>query len=632
MTHFYAEFFQTGYSSDAKEELKELFQTKYNNFEFIDQDGFFLYAADINKRNFEIQKYDSMIVFSMNKLRNPPLDTTNTKYVRNYQNGYSSIISYNRELHEIEIITDPFGLDYIYIAAIDEKRIAISSHMKYILAHHTHLLNKLDYDAIIEYLFSHFIFGHKTFFVDVKLLPYNSIIKLKNWKSNAHELINDGMAEKQFWYKFPTNYEENLDFNEKSNEVANLLKRLIGTFYANQESDVSFLLSGGLDSRLLVSTINDNFKSRSEALTFDRSPKGTEIPRALEVTNIVRIPHHTRIVTQNDIVENWINHMWSTEGISTHAVSHFLKLLEISKGNKVYIDGYMGDTQLGGSFLGNIEEEVKRGKTSHERLYLAIIGHGYTFPEKVFSSILNNDINSLKEILVQGVKEQSNMMWETENDILDLECLLLHTRGRRYTFGGSRVVSNYGPVMYPYYHPEIFSKYIVLQPELRKKRKFEINTLTSLNPDLASLSSTSRIWYRRFKIGVIGYKFLVFLESIFRHRLIPAYSPVPIFEWLRKEGPYRDLYDDLLMDDNSLMWNLLDNEETKKVFHDFFKRKNNYYKVLRYIVDLELTLRLFFSLREVNTDVRMISNVLKFDKHFKVDCELSELKNKTRLN
>lgn len=84
----------------------------------------------------------------------------------------------------IRIITDPFGLDYIYVALIDQKRLVISSHLKYILIANPILINELNYDAIVEYLYSHTLLGKKTFFNNIMLLPYNSIIDIKDWESD----------------------------------------------------------------------------------------------------------------------------------------------------------------------------------------------------------------------------------------------------------------------------------------------------------------------------------------------------------------------------------------------------------------------------------------------------------------
>lgn len=55
---------------------------------------------------------------------------------------------------------------------------------------------------------------------------------------------------------------------------------------------------------------------------------------------------------------------------------------------------------------------------------------------------------------------------------MELECLLAQTNGRKLVLGGPRTAINYGPIIMPFFHPEVFRDYIIVPPKYRKRRNF----------------------------------------------------------------------------------------------------------------------------------------------------------------
>jgi len=92
---------------------------------------------------------------------------------------------------------------------------------------------------------------------------------------------------------------------------------------------------------------------------------------------------------------------------------------------------------------------------------------------------------------------------------------------------------------------------------------------------------------------------------------------VPFFEWIRNKGRYYDFLNDILQDENCIIWNFLKQEETYKFFDNFVKRKNHLHKFLIHIIDLELILRMFYSLRDTNENICFIDS-----KNKKVKCHI----------
>ena len=73
-------------------------------------------------------------------------------------------------------------------------------------------LDTLDYNGIIEYLFCHSIYGSKTFFNDIKLLPSNSIFTFQSQSSK--KIILKSIKNKKERYQFPKEYNEDIDLED----------------------------------------------------------------------------------------------------------------------------------------------------------------------------------------------------------------------------------------------------------------------------------------------------------------------------------------------------------------------------------------------------------------------------------
>ncbi len=189
-----------------------------------------------------------------------------------------------------------------------------------------------------------------------------------------------------------------------------------------------------------------------------------------------------------------------------------------------------------------------------------------------------------------------------------------------YMVGSVRSVNYISEIVTPYAHPEIMTKYLEVNHKLRNGRNFELFTLSKINQELVEHPTTSLIWYNRMASTIfvqLGFRFLKALETMTRQRIVPKYSAVPFFEWIRNKGKYYEFLNDIFQDEKCIVWNFLKQKETLQFFNNFVKRKNHMHKFLIHIVDLELILRMFFSLREINENVCFIDS-----KNRKIKCNI----------
>jgi hypothetical protein len=628
MTHFILEI-HTKETKSMISRYKGFFQEKFRSSKYLLGSKYGLIVGDFTEMNFYVEDSDEILLLETNLIQNMNIEDNKQK-ANTKQSALNASVIYDKKTQKILINSDPFGLDYYYIAATDHGFI-ISSHLKYIISLDPKLLNSLDYDAVIEFLYSHVILGSKTFFSKIKLLPYNCKIDIRDWERDSLNALFKSLENKENWFSFPNNYNFNVDASDKSIELSTKLNKIISSLFTIENPEVHFFLSGGLDSRVLITSIDEENLPNCSALTFDSSSKGFEMEKAKRVVDILKVKHKTKIVTPEFVVSNSFRYMWMTEGLANHVVSTLLDLIEsIENPPLFFVDGFVGDAQFGGEFLRNLDKIVRSTDNPISRISKMMKYHDYVFPEREFYSLIKNSRNKIDRIIHKGLQEEIDLFWETKNPTQESETLLALIRGRGYTIGGPRTSDNFGITIMPFYHPQVFSSYIQAPPDLRANRNLEIQTLAHLNSKMISEKSTSQKWYKKLRLTRYGLKFLQFLEGIFNRKIVPSYSSVPYFEWMRSNIMYRSFIEDLIYNNKALIWNIIDSSATQKLFKRFMNRKNHDHKFLLHVIDLEIILQLFYSLKADSEPSIIRSDTLDFQKEMKIDIVLDAHKKITK--
>jgi asparagine synthetase B (glutamine-hydrolysing) len=598
--------------SPEKTKIKE--DLKFKNIRILISD--FLQNYNFSKEGLKCHLATNILKY--------PILKEGIKPLREKQIGYSQLISYDSQKNELEIITDPFGFDFIYIAE-DDENIILSSHLKYIIKYNSRFLEKLNLDSVINYLYSHMILGTKTLFQEISILPYNRVMKFNCEKSDIKNQLQKNIKEAPYHFTFPIKYDYEKDIHSYIEECSQLLKQLTKNIAESHNEKIGFMLSGGLDSRTLVSTIPNDQRKRCEAFTFDSTKDGPEIQAAKEVLKRVKLKHKTAVITLEKIVNNTYKHMWLSEGVSNHLVSGLITLIDDKPDINMIIDGYLGDTQFGGEFFSSIEEKHKK-YSIEEALKLNMKLHNYSFSHSIFSRIMRDDI-SYTEVMDDNISEHVKLLWNIESPLMKIETLLAQTRGRCYTVGGPRMMHNFSDIIFPFYNPEIFSCYITIPYQEREKRKFELSVLKVLNKELAYLTTTAK-WYKRLKIVQFGVKAVRWIENLLGVRVLPR-AAYPRPSWFHETSPYRKFLTEIIDDENAMIWSILNKENTRKLFYDLFNNKNNLGLLLAHIIDLELTLRIFLSINPPE-EISFYSKTLDKEIHSKINLDLSNVSHKIK--
>jgi len=574
------------------ENTLRLFPKTTSNRKEIYEDEIQLIIGDFKESNYHFKKENSTYTLQTNLLKHSAINFASKDTSENQI--FQPSIQIKTKGKEIKISTDSLGTDFIYFA-YHKGKIYLSSHIRYILSAEKEFLKTLEYDALLEYVFSHCILGMKTFFRKIRLLPYNRTIRLNYTDfddTNADQTILDNS---KIAYNFPLDYEkmDNKKYLETVEKQSSLFKEYFSSLLTKHREDNYFLLSGGLDSRTLIASVKDTLRDRCKGITFDYSVKGQNAMYAREVAEGLNIEHIVRIIDEQETIQDSIRHMWFCEGTSTHIASRLVRILdELETKNNLFIDGYVGDGQLGGEFFTCIKN--KHLKKDHSLALLnAMKLHNYFFPIKFFEeAVKEKDVMS--NIILPELKKHVSLLWEVKNDRMRIETLLALTRGRKYAIGGPKTVENYGITVLPFYHPEIFSTYIKIPYKLREKRNFELDVLSCLNPEIAKISTTSSK-FKRLKIVQNALKVVRWIEMKIGMSIIPK-SSSPIYKWAKKDSPYYKFIYEILENDNSFIWNILNKDVVNKLYADLFAQKNHLELFLSAFIDLEIVMRLFYGI------------------------------------
>jgi len=582
-------------SSEKKNlnETAELLPSLMEHKKIIDNEGIQILIGDFDDKNYSLEIEDKKYFFTPNNFKHFDL-MEDSKSVKSFSEQIQPYIKVDMETKRVIISSDPLGTDYIYLA-YNNGNLYISSQMKYILQNEKELLNHLDYDAMLEYVFSHCILGMKTFFKKIKLLPYNKTITLDLEEIDYSKIEEIVLENSEIKYEFPSKYEEmdKESYEKIVEEQALQFEKYFNILLNKRNENNYFLLSGGLDSRMLLTSVENDLRKKCKGITFDYSDKGLNVTNAKKVAERLDVEHIVRIIDVEDTIKDSLKHMWYCEGVSTHVSSRLVSFLdEVETNNNLYIDGYVGDGQLGGEFFTCIKDKNLR-KDSAYSLLKAMQLHNYFFPPKVFEKMAKEK-NILKRSIIPELKKHADLLWEVEDERMSVECLLALTRGRKYAVGGPKTVEVFGTTVLPFYHPQIFSTYVKIPYELREKRNFELDVLGVLDQEIAALPTTSSK-FKRLKIVQNTLKVVRWFEKKLGVSIVPK-SSSPIYRWTEEEGTYYKFINQILVDENCFIWNLLNKEVIRKLYEDLFNRKSHLELFLSAFIDLEIMIRLFFGI------------------------------------
>lgn len=264
--------------------------------------------------------------------------------VLNKLDGYFCAALYNPAIKKIKLISDRYGMRVLYWYFKDGL-FAWGSGVKAILAVNG-VDKKLDQSSYECFMDLGYLMGEHTWFEQIKLLKPATVLE--------YDLVKDTVSQGYYW-TWGEIKPSNLSFDEAVDKLGKLFIEAVARRF-NPSEKIGISLSGGLDSRAIFAAINHLYPDyEGYAYTFG-IPGCDDITIAKKVVSRSKNWKHGEYHFSND---NWFKprfpRVWNTDGMKNMMHMHGSEFLgDVLQKIDINLNGFLGDANLGGSYLSNV--------------------------------------------------------------------------------------------------------------------------------------------------------------------------------------------------------------------------------------------------------------------------------------
>jgi asparagine synthase (glutamine-hydrolysing) len=369
---------------------------------------------------------------------------------------------------KVLLFTDRFGTRPLYYFK-KENTVVFASEVKAILEDES-FKRIIDEEAFAHYFVLGKVIGDKTFFKGIKALPPASILEIGKDEISIHK-----------YWKFAYCCEEVPKNAEKIiiKELVNALKKSVAKCLKDSHR-YAFALSGGLDSRVVLSAVPK--KQRNNVIAFTIGDHGCD---EIKVANIVARNlkvRHEKIEYDPSILPAYFEEVvYLTDGMDDISVSDVpFAYNRIREFADVSIEGFAMDLFLGGSFL---DSQIFAIRNDSE--FLNWLNSKMTlFTEDLLSKILNPQwYQKVKGKAIKALFREIQDLQGTYADKADQFFMENHVG--RFTILGSVLSRNYLEENFPTLDNEFIDIILKIPPQLRFRHKIYTKFLRQLAPRMA---------------------------------------------------------------------------------------------------------------------------------------------------
>ena len=473
---------------------------------------------------------------------------------------------YDRKNSKIYIFRDISGEKPIYFS-YENKNISFSSEIKCLL-HENPDLKEIDEFSLKKYLAFGFIPGENSIFKKIKKLETGSFLTY---------CLDEGSLKKNRYWNLPGFQESRNHYSQE--ELLEELDLLLKNSVANQllaDVPVGIMLSGGLDSSLIAlyaSKVNKKIKTYN--VSFPSYKEFDESYYAKLVSNFIQ-SEHTEINAEDisqEILEDFAFYFDEPIADSSLIPAQVLSK-ELRKFCKVALGGDGGDELFGGYnhysrlvFIDNFFSIFPKGlreKTSRELGSLMPLGKkgknwieavGFDLKKRLPNLVSYFEENIQNKILKKNLSYlNSPLEIEISNMIVkdkDLIQSLTRTDFKNYLAEDILVKVDRSSMMHSLEVRAPFLDKDVIEFAFKKvPSKLKVNSLS-----------------KKILLKKLGKKLL---PENFNFNRKQGFS-IPLNDWLRKDGKWRNIFEEVLLDESSIF----NKKEVISLFEGQDKGHNN---------------------------------------------------------
>jgi hypothetical protein len=426
----------------------------------------------------EIPHFKSTLDYLISEL------TSDGSKIPDYFDRFSCILLQKKENRVIGA-TDPLGLSAL-LYLLDKPFLVFSSHQTFFKHFLGNALN-INWQAVFEYLIIGHYIGNKTLHKNVKAIPPGCKLLYHHNKSRIVKYAPG--------FDIPT--DEGMPLHEAVNLVYGHLARKCDNYSALTTKPFAGFLSGGWDSRLLISLFAN---IQNMATTFTSQQKVqfhtrliSEKKIASEVARFIRIPNHFVAPTYRDI---------KTRARRGRIVDHstwfhdwaFALADKLPYDRYVFCDGLLGDILLRGLFVTpelrqyTVKKDRNKAVNSFHSQYVRGF-NPYTRGVKNWKSVIQPHLmDDFSVTLKEHISEEIYQI--QDEDFVTM--FLLRNRSRRGISPLPRfILGMKGAIVFPFSDYAFLQKALSLSLRLRLDHRLYNALLERSRPGLSMIPSTN---------------------------------------------------------------------------------------------------------------------------------------------
>ncbi len=257
--------------------------------------------------------------------------------VLNKIDGIFQIFIYDRKNKKINLISDRRGVWFIYYYLKDDLFI-FGSEVKNILMFKDIDLT-IDPDAFQFFMDIGYFPEDKTWFKNIKLIKPSTILE--------YDIDKKQLSQRYYW-TYSKIKQQDISFEDAVNKLAELLPKSVIKRY-NSEDVISVPLSGGLDSRMILASL-DKFNIKTDYNLVTMGEKGAiDIKIAKQLAKKTNQKHKVISLDKDDLLHTRRKIIWDYDGL--YSIKYMHGRAYINKYNPNIVDFYSG--AIGGEVYGN---------------------------------------------------------------------------------------------------------------------------------------------------------------------------------------------------------------------------------------------------------------------------------------
>jgi len=508
-------------------------------------------------------------------------------------NGSFVIIIFDTQNRKMIVANDRSRLRPFYYAENGEKYL-FASEVKAILEDKT-FKKEICHEAVANFFAFETILNDKTFFEGIRVLPPASIVI---WS-------NGNLSVKKYWdFEFKEDRNHPMEYYVE-NLVRIFRKAVERRMKGNHRIGVS--LSGGLDSRSIVSAIN---KGHYPLHTFTYGVrKGDEAKIAEKVAKKLGTTHRFFELKQDFFVDYAELGVRLTDGMSSCRHFHWISLLrQIAKDVDIVFHGLGMDIMLGGwssPRYVRIHRKIMKAKNDADIANLVYQTLRLSGGRETYSLFSDAYFQRIKDMPIQSlIKALREVKAKHPGNKVDY--LFWKNWTRTSTSPARR---SYVEDRVPGYDNDFVDFILKIPPSFRLQHKIYYDFFKKLAPHLAKISHQGTglpplapfFLHKMGKLVKGGYmEFIRKLRITTKGRIsIPNKMGYPNYdEWIIKNERLRKFFEDIILSERTLNRGYFNQGYVRQIFKDHMESKKDYGKELWAILTFELWHRLFIDEQE----------------------------------